>query len=109
MAQVVMLVSMAADNWSLMPGNVTEVSDEVANEWVLNGIAKLSEPPEVKVIERPDPIVADTTEAPIELNELPPEGIRHVGGGWYLLPNGDKVQGKDEALDELKILQGSDE
>lgn len=30
--------------------------------------------------------------------------IKHVGGGWYELPNGDKVQGRDEALEALKSL-----
>lgn len=24
--------------------------------------------------------------------------VKHVGGGWYELPNGEKVKGKDEAL-----------
>lgn len=28
--------------------------------------------------------------------------IKHVGGGWYELPNGEKVQGKDEAIEALK-------
>lgn len=119
MVQVVMLISMAAANWSLVPGDVTEVTEEVANEWVNNGIAKLYEPPEVKTIERPEPpkegqeeeLTVDQSDG--EKNEDPQpedpqdessEGIKHVGGGWYLLPNGEKVQGKDEALAELAKL-----
>lgn len=29
--------------------------------------------------------------------DVPPGLIKHVGGGWYELSNGEKVQGKDEA------------
>lgn len=35
--------------------------------------------------------------------------IKHVGGGFYELPNGEKVKGKDKALEALQALQGSDE
>jgi hypothetical protein len=27
----------------------------------------------------------------------PPKQAKHVGGGWYELSNGDRVQGKEEA------------
>lgn len=30
--------------------------------------------------------------------------IKHVGGGWYELPNGEKVQGKEEAEQTAKEL-----
>lgn len=36
------------------------------------------------------------------------DGIRHVGGGYYELPNGEKVKGKDKALETLKEQQGSE-
>lgn len=32
------------------------------------------------------------------------EGIKHVGGGYYEIPSGEKVKGKDNALEELKKL-----
>lgn len=36
--------------------------------------------------------------------------LKHVGGGWYLLPNGEKVQGKDEAVEALAGLnKGAEE
>lgn len=35
--------------------------------------------------------------------------IKHVGGGYYELPNCEKVKGKENAFDALKDLQGSDE
>ncbi len=31
---------------------------------------------------------------------------KHVGGGWYELSNGDKVQGKDEAVEAEQSLRG---
>lgn len=45
---------------------------------------------------------------PIELKDQDPpkeeDGIKHVGGGYYELPNGEKIKGKDKALEELKKL-----
>ena len=29
--------------------------------------------------------------------EIPKEMPKHVGGGWYELPNGERVKGKEEA------------
>jgi hypothetical protein len=29
----------------------------------------------------------------------------HTGGGWYTLPNGDKVRGEDKAITALKELE----
>lgn len=31
-----------------------------------------------------------------------------TGGGWYLLSNGDKVQGKDEAIEAQQALKTGD-
>lgn len=31
--------------------------------------------------------------------------IKHTGGGWYELPNGEKVQGKEEAEQALAKLE----
>jgi len=36
---------------------------------------------------------------------IPPE-IKHTGGGWYELPDGQKVQGKEAAEKALKELMG---
>lgn len=33
----------------------------------------------------------------------------HVGGGYYELPNGDKVKGKEEAIAALKELEARGE
>lgn len=34
--------------------------------------------------------------------------IKNTGGGWFELPNGDKVQGKDEALSALEALESGE-
>lgn len=39
--RVKMLTSMAAPNWSLIPGEITEVDAEVADAWSKAGIAEL--------------------------------------------------------------------
>ncbi|MBD7984413.1 hypothetical protein H9649_07470 [Sporosarcina sp. Sa2YVA2] len=40
-----------------------------------------------------------------EVTEEEVEGdLNHVGGGYYELPNGEKVKGKDEALKALAEL-----
>jgi hypothetical protein len=126
---------MAGANFSLSPGELVEVNEEVATSWVENGIAKPFVPPEVKVIQHnpevpeptnEDPGTADSDNedsAPIDLTkptdnlelkvedqgQAPVNELKHVGGGWYLLPNGEKVHGKEAAEGELKKLQGSDE
>lgn len=33
---------------------------------------------------------------------------KHTGGGWYELSNGEKVQGKDEAIEEEAKLKSGD-
>lgn len=38
-----------------------------------------------------------------------PEGIKHTGGGYYELPNGEKVKGKEAALDALKEINQTGE
>lgn len=35
--------------------------------------------------------------------------LNHVGGGYYLLPNGEKIKGKEAALEALKALKGGKE
>ncbi|WP_053601047.1 hypothetical protein [Bacillus sp. FJAT-18017] len=52
-------------------------------------------------------IVVETTQD-IENDEIeaPIVGLKHLGGGWYLLPNGEKVQGKEEAEEALANLNG---
>ncbi|WP_313894683.1 hypothetical protein [Psychrobacillus sp.] len=41
-------------------------------------------------------------------NEDESSKIKHTGGGWFELPNGEKVQGKDEALSALEALESGE-
>ena len=34
--------------------------------------------------------------------EIPKKMPKHVGGGWYELPNGERVQGKEEAINAMQ-------
>jgi hypothetical protein len=43
MPKLIMLVSMAAADWSLVPGDEVDVTDEIAEVWIENGMAKLPE------------------------------------------------------------------
>ena len=35
------------------------------------------------------------------------ERLQHVGGGYYLLPNGEKVRGKEKAAEALEALDAA--
>lgn len=35
-----------------------------------------------------------------------PEGVKSLGGGWYKLPSGEHVQGKQAALDAMDSGEG---
>jgi len=38
-----------------------------------------------------------------EKSKQPPkEKVKHIGAGWYELPNGEKIRGKEEALEALE-------
>lgn len=37
------------------------------------------------------------------------DGLKKLGGGYYELPNGEKVKGKENALEALKALNASSE
>lgn len=36
------------------------------------------------------------------------DGLKSLGGGVYELPNGNKVRGKEKALESLRSLKGGD-
>uniref|UniRef100_A0A7U4DJX0 Uncharacterized protein n=1 Tax=Geobacillus sp. (strain Y4.1MC1) TaxID=581103 RepID=A0A7U4DJX0_GEOS0 len=38
-------------------------------------------------------------------NEVDEDDIKHIGGGYYELPNGEKVKGKQNAIAELEKLK----
>ncbi|KAA0762995.1 hypothetical protein [Bacillus sp. SH5-2] len=42
----------------------------------------------------------------LQENQKPSKFPKHAGGGWYELSNGDKIQGKDEAVEAEQSLRG---
>jgi len=42
-------------------------------------------------------------------DEALPAGVEHIGGGYYTLPNGEKVRGKEEAIAAAEALRGADD
>lgn len=86
---VTMLVTLAGPNQILEQDKKYEVNQETADAFVEAGIAKKDVVSEKSNEDDNGP-----------LNE---DGLKHLGGGWYELPNGEKVKGKEEALAALKI------
>jgi hypothetical protein len=41
-------------------------------------------------------------EEPVSVDEEVEQYPKHVGGGWYELSNGERVQGKEEAIEAEK-------
>ena len=54
-------------------------------------------------------VVSEENNKDSALNAEFNQGVKHTGGGWYQLPNGEKIQGKDEALIAFEELQKSGE
>ena len=67
------------------------VPDALLNHWLDQGV--------VEVIDGDEPAVDE----PVEDVDDQPQVV-HVGGGWYELPNGERVQGKEDALAALAEL-----
>jgi len=97
--KIKMLTSMASPDWSVAAGEEIEVKEEVAKAWIEANIATLAKN-------------SFSTRSVIETATQPkPENAsikypKHVGGGWYELSNGEKVQGKKEAIKAQKELEG---
>jgi len=51
-------------------------------------------------------------EQPVKQYELSEDELlaecTHTGGGWYTMPNGDRVQGKDNAIAKMRELHATD-
>lgn len=92
--KIKMLTSMASPDWSVAAGEEIEVNDEVAKAWIKAGIAAPIKEQKIETATQPKPETA-TIKYP-----------KHVGGGWYELSNGEKVQGKEEAIKAQEELEG---
>jgi len=73
-----------------------ERAEELVAKGFIRAIGSV-EPPAPPPQEMPEPV--DETKAE-------PAGIRHLGGGFWELPDGTRVRGKDNALEALRQLQG---
>ena len=79
MMRIKMLSASAGANVSRRKGEIYDVEDAKAKRMIDAGVAE---------------------EAPAQKREtadFKPAELRHLGGGWYELPNGEKVQGREEA------------
>jgi len=53
--------------------------------------------------------IPETKEEPVkETQEVDEDLMVHTGSGWYLLPDGKKIQGYDKAIAYLKDLVKGD-
>jgi hypothetical protein len=55
--------------------------------------------------EDPERIAFLQEEGFLKVKQEDSEGPQHVGGGYYQLPNGEKIKGKEAALEALKELK----
>ena len=78
------------------PGDTVELdSHDAARLQALGLIAPLSGP-----AEQPTAGPAETKAKPLDVEQY------HTGGGWYTMPDGEKVRGEDEAAKYLEGLNG---
>lgn len=77
--------SMAGKNFSYSPGEIVDLKKAEAIKFCEHGIAM---PVKEKQVET-------------QMVEYP----KHTGGGWYELSNGNKVQGKENAMKEEKQIE----
>lgn len=74
-------------------GQVYDLPNASANHFIKRGVAKKISDDELAEIDSPDD-GADPDEWP-----------KHTGGGWYELPDGSRIRGKQAALD---VYQGGE-
>lgn len=79
-------------------GEVVELDSQLAKNWVRLGFAKPAG----------NSNISGSKDNHLNLED--PQGNeewpKHLGGGWYMLPNDEKVQGKEEAMEAMKALEG---
>ena len=85
--KVKMYVSIASPDWSYVPQQEVELDDELALTWDAVG--------HCEIIGKSDG--GEDSPADIELDDK----LKTLGGSWYELPGGIKVQGKVAAIEAL--------
>jgi hypothetical protein len=95
MKEVIMKTTSAGPNGTYLSGAVVPVDDKEAEQLVNGGYAEYVDP-----VEEPKQETSDQKEeSSITVDDY------HTGGGYYELPNGEKVRGKENALEALKELE----
>jgi len=93
MPKVKLLKRMAGPGGNYNPGSVIEIDAGIGQQLVDQKAAEWIAPVRQKPIER---AVVEPVEKAVK-----PE-VKHVGAGWYELPNGERVRGKEAAERALK-------
>jgi hypothetical protein len=88
MPKIKMLTTSAGPNGSIQAGQETTVSEKEAKDLVEGDYATYVEEE-----------IFETENTTLNIDDY------HVGGGYYELPNGDKVRGKEKAEEALKELE----
>jgi hypothetical protein len=106
--------SLAGLDFSYVNGDEAELPDEMAKSWIKAGVAESGEG-FVVVDDQENTENAETengkqTQKEENMGEDEEErpsvtGIKHVGGGWYELSNGEKVHGKQAATEAFETLK----
>ena len=113
MRRVKMRTLMAGPDGVVQPGQEATIRMDQAMDLMGRGYAVWARPSQAE--EDLDRATAPTP--PLEAATAPPapeaaaqrlEGPRHVGRGWYELPNGRKVRGHAKAQEVWRGLAGSD-
>jgi hypothetical protein len=94
MAKIRMKTTAASSNGTYEKGKEYPLN-KTTEKYVKAGYAEYTEKPEEKMQSN-----RETPESKKETNVYP----KHTGGGWYELSNGEKVQGKEEAIKSEKEL-----
>lgn len=81
-------------------GMVIDVLPAEGKALVKKGYAVEVESPEGQTSDQ----APSADETKVEVTQLGTT-LKDLGGGWYLLPNGDPVQGKEEATAALQALE----
>ncbi len=91
------------DGQDVPAGTTVSIDKSLFNDWITLNLAE-----EVKGEQPPAENKSPEDNKP-PTNDADDESLlKHIGGGYYQLPNGEKVRGKNEAIEAIKALKGGD-
>ena len=85
--KVRMRTSIAGRTFSYSSGSVVDLPETQAQRWISAGIA--------------EPVRATRETATQTYETTAAVEPKHVGGGWYELPSGETVRGREEAMKRM--------